>query len=201
MIVTWNYSFLIFYLVYPVIKIKLFKETVKNQLTCFQDGKCAYCGLELATRSPEIEHIAPKGGSIRPKHIEFTFLPLNLVMACRRCNNPAHKGQKDTIITKSLVYSDCDFKIVHPYLDDPKDFFEFVSSVNIVDGIIQIPKTNITNGKKGKAIFTIKMFGLDTEEVILARAQQLCYSNRCSKLSDQINILIKDVVSYIPNNI
>jgi len=182
-------------------EIKILKKTIKDQLTCLQDGKCAYCGLELATRAPEIEHIAPKGGKIRPKHVEFVFLPLNLVMACRRCNNPTHKGQKDTIATKSLNYSDCEFTIVHPYLDDPNDFFEFVESLGVVDGIIQMPKCTSTDAKKNKARFTIKMFGLDTEEVILARAEQLCYRNRCFQLTDKSNKLIKDVVSYIPNNV
>lgn len=46
---------------------------MKNALQELQDGKCAYCELPLATRNPEIEHIAPKGGIKRVKHIECMF--------------------------------------------------------------------------------------------------------------------------------
>ena len=47
-----------------------FKEEIKQKLTINQNGKCAYCGLPLSSRNPEIDHIAPKGGLRRPYHTE-----------------------------------------------------------------------------------------------------------------------------------
>ena len=73
--------------------VNKFKEIMKNALQELQDGKCAYCELPLATRNPEIEHIAPKGGIKRVKHIECMFLPENLVYACHNCNSTECKGQ------------------------------------------------------------------------------------------------------------
>ena len=86
----------------PVIYSNQNYPWMKNALQELQDGKCAYCELPLATRNPEIEHIAPKGGIKRVKHIECMFLPENLVYACHNCNSTECKGQKDTVVKKEL---------------------------------------------------------------------------------------------------
>ena len=81
--------------------VKEFKEQLKPLLVKNQKNRCAYCGLPLETRNPEIDHIAPKGGIKRIKHPEVTFLPLNLVYACHNCNSTECKGQKDVVESKT----------------------------------------------------------------------------------------------------
>jgi len=177
-------------------EIKCFKEVAKKQLQLYQKGKCAYCGLLLATRTPELEHIAPKGGAIRPKHTEYMFLPINLVMACRDCNSPKRKGMKDTIITKEKYYFQCEFSIVHPYLDNVDEYFYFIRYSRIDGGIIPIPKKGLSQQRIAKAINTIKMFGLNTEEKILLRAQEKYYELRTQLMSQETNKMIDEILLY-----
>lgn len=80
--------------------VSSFKDEIKGKLIANQNGKCAYCGLPLSSRNPEIDHIAPKGGPKRPYHTECTFLPINLVYACHHCNSSGCKGQNDTVESK-----------------------------------------------------------------------------------------------------
>jgi uncharacterized protein (TIGR02646 family) len=101
------------------VNITQFKKSLKSQLLVTQDEKCAYCGLPLGeTGKTEIEHFAPKGGAIRPKHPEFAFTVNNLVLSCNLCNSPVKKGNYDTVEVKNANYDHCTFKIVHPYFDD-----------------------------------------------------------------------------------
>lgn len=179
-------------------EIVLLKKVARKQLTKYQNGKCAYCGLNLDSRAPEIEHIAPKGGGKRPKHVEYTFLPINLVMACRDCNSPKKKGQKETIDLKARYYHQCEFNIVHPYLDDPNDFFDFIKDPNIEGGVIPIPKQGEPHYIINKAKNTIHMFGLDTGEKILALTQERLYEKRTPLISAELNKIINEIMAYRP---
>ena len=173
-----------------------FKAEMKDKLCKNQQGKCAYCELSLATRAPEIEHIAPKGGPKQPKHVECMFQPLNLVLACRRCNSPTCKGRKDTVVTKngSDDYSEWSFRIVHPYLDDPADYFEMNSVDNGEIGPIPLIKRTADTAHQIKAQNTIDMFKLNSEEVILELAKQ----RLAEKMPDQIANFIQNISTYRP---
>lgn len=177
--------------------VQEFKETMKSELLKNQDGKCAYCELPLQTRNPEIEHIAPKGGKKRPKHVECTFLPINLVYACHHCNSPQCKGQVDTVISKndSVNYRDWTFSIVHPYIDDPTEYFEIPNLADGTPGAIPIPKQNADELHKNKARNTIKMFKLDSEKCIEIAKERLA-----QKYKPEINELIKAISVYRPEN-
>ena len=140
--------------------VSTFKTTMKQKLYSNQNGKCAYCGLPLDTRNPEIDHIAPKGGPKRPKHTECTFLPLNLVYACHNCNSSECKGQNDVVLSKHVDgYRYWSFKMVHPYLDDPCDYFECSDEGTI----ILLPKKDTDKQHIEKANFTLDLFNLRTE--------------------------------------
>lgn len=142
--------------------IKDFKSRLKSQLLIIQDNKCAYCGLPFGeTGKTEIEHIAPKGGSIRPKHPEFTFTIDNLVLACNLCNSPVKKGNIDTIEVKSLVYRNCTFKIVHPYIDDHLLHYDWPAGGNSV----------LIRGISNKGNESIRMFQLDSIQHTEARTR------------------------------
>lgn len=172
-----------------------FKKIMKRELKQLQQGKCAYCELPLETRNPEIEHIAPKGGVKRPKYVECMFLPMNLVYACHHCNSPQCKGQKDTVVSKngSDDYTKWSFSIVHPYLDDPLDFFEMVVLDDGTPGAFPIPKHDADSYHKEKALNTIKMFQLDGE-----KCMELAKERLAQKYKEEINNMIKTVSSYRP---
>lgn len=169
-----------------------FKEEIKQKLTINQNGKCAYCGLPLSSRNPEIDHIAPKGGLRRPYHTECTFLPINLVYACHHCNSSGCKGQTNTVETKngSTDYRQWSFRLVHPYLDDPTEYFEFDESGNI----LSLPKRNTDSRKQQKARYTIGMFGLDTEPILTELAKQAFFEQQ----PDTIRHLITSISTYRP---
>lgn len=172
--------------------VTLFKDEIKHKLIENQNGKCAYCGLPLYSRNPEIDHIAPKGGSKRPKHTECTFLPINLVYACHHCNSSGCKGQIDTVESKNGTtnYRKWSFKLVHPYLDDPTEYFEFDGSGNI----LSLPKRDADAEKKRKSRYTIEMFGLDTEPVLMEIAKQVFFESN----PELIRSIILETSTYRP---
>lgn len=172
--------------------IASFKEEMKRNLFANQAGKCAYCGLPLSSRNPEIDHIAPKGGLKRPYHTECTFLPINLVYACHHCNSSVCKGQTDTVKSKNGTsdYRRWSFRLVHPYLDDPVEYFEF----NEVGNVILLPKKNGDYEKEKKARYTIDLFGLDTEPVLMELAKQVLLE----RYPDSIKSIITEISTYRP---
>ena len=135
------------------IYINNFKSSLKVQLLSIQDNKCAYCGLPFGeTGKTEIEHFAPKGGVVRPKHPEFAFTIENLVLACNLCNSPVKKGIFDTIEIKDPIYRNCTFKIVHPHLDDHSLHYEWPAGADSV----------LIRGISDQGRESIRLFKLDS---------------------------------------
>jgi uncharacterized protein (TIGR02646 family) len=127
-----------------------------------QNQKCCYCGLLYdRTGRGEIDHIAPKGTGHYP---EFSFSANNLVKACQLCNSSTMKHVYNSIESYSDYYNDCDFKIVHPYLDDHNDHYRWDY------GIMNITISINNNSEKAKE--SIRIFELDSEKRTKARAQQ-----------------------------
>lgn len=92
------------------------KNKISDHTLRIQRGYCAYCEFPLFKGEIEIEHIANKGANG-----EFTFESLNLVTSCKSCNSPINKGQKPTIKVLKEKYKECEFFIVHPFLDNPEE--------------------------------------------------------------------------------
>lgn len=176
--------------------VKEFKEKIKNKLIEIQDGKCAYCELPLQSRNPEIDHIAPKGGKRRVLHPECTFLPLNLVYSCHNCNSTICKGQKDIVLSKNgkRNYRKWTFKIVHPYIDDPMDYFEVPISESGEKRVYPVIKRGIDREHKNKAKTTIKMFGLDGEKVLELAKEQLAV-----RYPEELQSIIEVISSHRPD--
>lgn len=170
--------------------IKAFKEIVRRTMEVNQNKKCAFCGNSLyVTSNSEIEHIAPKGGAIRPKYVRFTFEILNLVLACHLCNSPLKKGLFDTISVYDNDYTKCKFKIVHPYFDDVELHFGYVEgySKNNIYGLIIQPKT--TQAKE-----SVRLFNLNNDMQIKNRYAEQLYNN--AQLNDFRQNQIQSVISY-----
>ncbi len=169
--------------------VKDFKKEMKQKLFINQEKRCAYCGLPLETRNPEIDHIAPKGGLERQKYYEVTFLPLNLVYACNNCNCSC-KRQTDTVQSKnnSDDYKLWTFKIVHPYLDDPRDFFEVPQD----DSVIVLPKKDASEEVKEKANFTISLFKLNSEQMLSEQAKEKLKE----KYTEEMRRMVENISTY-----
>ena len=144
--------------------IKRVKDEIKECLKELQGDFCAYCGMPFyVTSSTQIEHIAPKGNGRYPL---FMFNVSNLVHACSLCNGFEKKeanGNFDTIAVLNGDYELCVFNIVHPYLDDPDDHFEFTQAGN------RVLITHIT--PKGQRSITV--FQLDGEALTTERGKMI----------------------------
>ena len=134
------------------------KSIIRRQLEKYQGPHCAFCGLNLESRVPQIEHIAPKGAK---RHPQFTFEPLNLILACSLCNGFDKKGSINTISALDPFYYKCTFNIIHPYFDDPNDHLEYVTDPN--NHLAYLIKVKVVNGvRSSKGDQSNKIFELDS---------------------------------------
>ncbi len=158
------------------IKRDEYKNRIKSYLQAEQNDCCAYCGIDLeAFDNPHRDHIAPK--SLYP---HFIFRPDNIILACPRCNGLNKKKDKDTINQPaSSRYRSCEFKIIHPYHDDPDRHLTYLAQS---EGILV---QHITD--KGRQ--TIELFELDSVYFTQTRAQ--CVANNFHPLSPEC-IRLKD---------
>lgn len=133
------------------IKHKISTHTLQNQ-----GCRCAYCERILEKGGVQIEHIAPKDSNE-----SFCYEPYNLVSSCGICNAIANKGAKDTILPpKNNNYVNNNFKIVHPYFDDPDTHIKYQDPEKTVfDKALCTPK----------GLGTIDFFNWDTLNAYIAR--------------------------------
>lgn len=123
------------------------KNKIKAYLEVHQNHYCVYCGIHLdIVGTSDREHIANKA-----RYPDFTYVRHNIVLSCIYCNR-SKKGQKNTIATYNRKYSNCSFKIIHPYFDKFEQHIE--GSLN--DSLLFFSPVN--NSIKGAA--SIKMFRL-----------------------------------------
>lgn len=162
------------------VKTKNLKNRISTHTIIAQGGRCAYCETPLMKGSLAIEHIAHKG-----KYGEFCFEPYNLVTACTSCNSPGNKGEKDTI--KGLVnrrdYASNNFKIVHPYFDNPNDHFKYLDADRT---------TFDTSDCSTEALETIKMMHWDE---IWAYNQRV-RNARTKDIPTNVLDLVGEIVTY-----
>ncbi|MEG3079345.1 hypothetical protein R3F64_05665 [Halomonas sp. 5021] len=166
-----------------------FKSILKAQLRDIQNEKCAYCGLTLGETSRyEIEHFAPKGGQVRPQHPEYTFEVINLVLACNLCNCSYKKGVYDPIVhgKKALDYRRCDFRIVHPHLDDHSIHYSWANGNNSI----------LIQGISPKGLESIRLFELDSSVHSEARAKEKALEY--IKNHQDGNLLLEQILEYSP---
>lgn len=147
-------------------------------------NKCAYC--ESRTNDPEVEHYRPKKRvtRVRPTHGGYFWLCYtwsNLVPACHHCNRIGKgKGNKFPIINEAVRLRlpplladgslDVNFTnaatsplideqpyLLHPEIDDPKEFFRFTKTGRIKG------TDNLERGKKTISICNLNRMDLVEE--------------------------------------
>jgi len=138
------------------------KVAMNSHFDAHQKEKCCYCGLYYdRTGRGELEHIAPKGANHYP---QFTFTPFNLAKACQLCNSSSMKHTYNSISILHPIYENCRFSIVHPYLDNYNDHYQW--NYGILNVLITV------NNNSPKGIESIKLFELASEKRTRARAIQ-----------------------------
>ncbi|MGG0494842.1 hypothetical protein ABEY62_17950 [Priestia megaterium] len=167
-------------------RMKKLKSRLRKKLDILQQGRCAYCGNQYGiTSAMELEHIAPKGDGLYP---EFVFHEKNLLGSCELCNGVYKKHSKDVVEVRSTIYEQCQFKLVHPYLDNPDDHFQWDN-----ERILIAKKTN-----KGK--YSIDLFELNSVRLTSERTKSY-YLNKLVNgyaLSDSDKERLKEAMKYHP---
>ena len=167
--------------------IKALKTNFNTHFNTEQSEKCCYCGLLYdRTGRGEIEHIAPK-----EQYPQFSYTSNNLAKACQLCNSSSMKHTFDTVETLNPEYDQCDFKIVHPYLDDHNFHYRFGY------GLLNV--TISVNNNSDKARESIRLFELASEKRTRARAVQRNQERieNLYNLPDNIKRRIKSVITKI----
>ena len=145
------------------------RGSITSQLDSIQNQKCCYCGLQLwETGRGEIEHIAPKA-SRQKAYPEFTFTKQNLALSCEYCNGSSKKGETDIIFRYNAKYSDCEFKLVHPYFDNPNQHYQWINYETKI----------MISHKTWKGKYSIILFGL--KDLASARAKQRIFEKKVNK--------------------
>lgn len=161
---------------------KSIKNELSKKLFANQGFKCVYCERYLVGLSPQIDHFAHK--ALYP---QFTFTTINLFYSCDFCNSSSRKGQKPTIQNLHTYYNSCDFKIVHPYFDDPDTEIKFQDADKIF-----FDWSNCT--QKGKD--TIEFFEFNDSIMTSIRSRTLTYERLQPILTVEERQLIQDSISY-----
>ena len=134
------------------------RDQVQKWARSNQAGRCAYCLFEVnddISRSETIDHFIPQ--SLVPR---WTYEPWNLVLACYTCNSKRKKTFNPLVLrvgedSETVVYKNCVFRIVHPYLDVASDHLRGGYQA---DGTEPAPIWAVTS--RGEQ--TIRIFELDT---------------------------------------
>lgn len=166
-----------------------FKAELTADLLIKQSSRCAYCCTRLRETKPHRDHIAPKGATLHP---EFTFELRNLVLACFFCNTE-RKGETDTVSVKASQYTNCQFTIVHPILDNPTHHLTFVGH----RGNILIQTVN----GSGKGQTTIALFDLASPEAAKGRAKDALFDRDVAHLQGRWKRLLEQAaLSPLPRH-
>ena len=165
-------------------KIKALKDSIRASLNELHGEYCIYCGMDLnVTSGNQIEHIAPKA-----RYPKFTFERFNLVLACSLCNGFEKKeraGYWDTVAQPSDIYEDCEFRIVHPYFDEPEDHLE----LNRHGGKVLI------KGLSAKGLRSIETFLLDGEPLTNQRGTLVI--RQMYNLNPAMEALVESTISRV----
>ena len=172
------------------VKAKAFKDVLDAHLETEQSNRCAYCGSRFMSPARHRDHIAPKGQTLYP---QWTFHPYNLVHACYDCNS-GWKLQQNTITHFSPHYSKCQFSIIHPYFDDPKEHITYTGHRL---SILIYPVKGSAKGKE-----TIRMFDLASLHRTKQRSKDVIWDRDLDHLHGKWRLLAEAVLlSPVPQRL
>jgi hypothetical protein len=158
-----------------------FKTTIMTHGMAVQDSRCAWCTLPVGAaghRTAHRDHIAPK-----ERYPQWTFTPMNLIVACEYCNGFAVKHDLDTIEVVQAEYEQCTFWIVHPYLDIVSDHVGFMEEEVAAQSVA-------IQGRSPRGHWTIEKLQLASPEMTSLRARELAADRAISKLAPHYQNLL-----------
>jgi uncharacterized protein (TIGR02646 family) len=141
--------------------------SIKALLGDMTHGKCAYCEALEAT---DVEHHWPKIPTLDNEHRgspERMFQWENLLLACGKCNDPQHKGQKMEWVGKGKTERT---KLLDPSAEGDDPFCSFtVDRHGWVD-----PRKELSEPHRTRAAYTIETLRLNLRDAVRgARAEKL----------------------------
>jgi uncharacterized protein (TIGR02646 family) len=166
--------------------MKAYKKELLSNMLKNQSDRCVYCGLSLTRTMVDREHFAPKD-----QHPLFTFEPLNLIASCAYCNQRM-KGRADIVVTFNENYAECNFSIIHPYIEEPDDFFYFDEEDDAEEPGYNI-LFKLRNPTDKRAIATMEMFDLSSINLAAKRAGYIQEKKQLKRL--QKKSLVSDVLN------
>lgn len=174
-------------------KFKVYKE--REVVAALEDtfnGKCAYCEGRYDNNAPcEVEHYRPKGGVEvdgklgQPGYYWLAADWMNLLPSCGDCNKmryhefaddePEARGKankfpiadpaKRAKAPGEEAFEEC--LLLHPYIDEPRDFLTFVEDGKHKGVIQALPGPD--GQPREKARVSIRVYGLDRPRLTSAR--------------------------------
>lgn len=148
---------------------------VKKSLRVAQHNKCAYCETLNPTSHDVVEHFRPKSGwqqkrgepLKKPAYFWLSYEWENLLFACDRCNDAAHKGNLFPLSNPSQRADEANPNVgnekpllINPYDVDPERHIEWNKD-------IPRPRNKSRSGSK-----TVEVFGLDHDGLMMDRRRQ-----------------------------
>ena len=129
-------------------------KEVKDSLKKMFNHKCAFCESHITHIDyGQIEHFKPKS-----KYPELCFDWHNLLMSCTICNSKAFKGDKFPLRNENGP-------LINPVEEQPNNFFKFEYDID--------SRTFLVIPKNKRALTSIKILGLNRDELILLRTRRL----------------------------
>ena len=149
--------------------------SVKKALMTAQHNKCAYCETLNPTSHDVVEHFRPKNGwqqkrgnlLSKPAYFWLGYEWENLLFACDRCNDAAHKGNLFPLANPSQRADAANPDVanekpllINPYTVDPDQHIEWNRD-------IPRPRNKSRRGSK-----SIEVFGLDHDGLMMDQRRQ-----------------------------
>lgn len=158
---------------------------IRSKLMSMQNNFCVYCGCPIFG-AEDVEHIAHKAD-----YPQFIFTPKNLAYSCKMCNQ-TYKGQVDVVAQVDTDYDKCQFKMVHPYLDDVDHYFD-TSKFEIK------VQAGLTASERRKAVYTHNLLHWSDPAVTLRRAATYMMQRYSEENQTSLaQIVLDDTLSYKP---
>jgi len=133
------------------------KAQIRDSLVAIQGHRCAYCESSIKFASNHIEHFRRKGGPPPQPNRHLTFDWDNLFLACQSLTHCGHyKDRRD-----APAYDPDD--LIKPDVEDPHTLLYFYKN-----GAIR-PRKALSNDEMLRANATVRVFGLDNQQLAAQR--------------------------------
>jgi hypothetical protein len=161
------------------------KQRIKKLHLLVGKKRCCYCRKlfnDEFMMVVDIEHVIPK-----KKHGWCIFSPVNLTLACKRCNMMIKKDRTDFLVDESEEFlkqnieESTTYSFIHPNLDKYTEHLRYVmSSVDDVTFVHYLDDSASPKGKRTFEFFRLK--DAEVDELDLVQGMPAGVSERAVKI-------------------